>query len=237
MKAFLTKIDIFGVPFTFLTFGKSKFTTWFGGLMTLICISIIGVFSVFFSDELIYKKNPNIYEQTKINKVTKMFPLSNENFQILFRLADNFGNEVPIETSPLHFFTNLFHYRKDDEGVFQIVHQFKQMHKKCSETTTVNNKELIDFNLKNWWCIDWKMANEEAKEKLWAKEPGYEASIGGGLDEKQVSVLQIQVNSSYFNTKTNTWEKKATAKQITDMPNYLLNIIWPNAIFQADSLE
>lgn len=55
--------DLFGTNFNFSVFQQTTFKTYFGGLLTIFCLGICIVFTIFFGSDFFNRTNPKILLQ------------------------------------------------------------------------------------------------------------------------------------------------------------------------------
>ena len=195
MDSHLKKIDMFGVSFSFSTFGKAKFTTSFGGFLTLVTLCIVTIFIYIFGTDFFHKENPNVVESDLVHLQTKPIAVPNEKISFMFRLQD--GSTVPydIDSIPFKVTVAYFHFRKNSQGKDELYCFVRgsELVSKCSKTKASLNPDLGGVVLEDWLCWDMEKIKEECKKVLGDKDPDYEPFLGGHFDENDYSSLRFDV--------------------------------------------
>ena len=193
----MKKLDMFGVSFSFKTFGKENFKTKFGAAMTFICLTIMSVFVYFFGTDFFHKENPNIIPNSLVHLESKKISIPNEKYSFMFRLEDGYTNFIDLDKTPYKLSGSYGHIRNKSKGVSEFVCWVggPEIIKKCSQTKATQNPELIKINLAEWFCFDMEAVKIKCRAKLWDTEPNYEPFLGGFLDEDEVSVLRYEVTN------------------------------------------
>ena len=237
MVAHLKKLDMFGVAFSFNTFGQEKFKTKLGASMTCICLSIMGVFVYFFGTDFFHKENPNVIPNTLVHLESKKVPLRNEELTFMFRLEDGNSNPYDLATIPYKLSGAYFHTRRNSKGVSEVVCYVggPEIIKKCSQTKATLNPDLTKIKLEDWFCWDMEAVKTKCRAKLKDNEPDYEPFLGGYIDENEYSALRYDVTNYTYD-----WEKMETTNIVPleeyskhFLPN--INVRFPNVSYDANS--
>ncbi len=92
---YLNKIDLFSQQVSFIINGNKKFKSKISLALTIICYLLIAICSFIFGQNFYLQKNPNLLSYTRIPKnFTKPLTLTNQNFQFIWRIADNNAKNV-----------------------------------------------------------------------------------------------------------------------------------------------
>ena len=238
MVSLLKKIDMFGVAFSFNTFGKSKHTTNTGGILTIVTLTTIGVFTYLFGTDFFHKENPNLVESDLVHLKSKMVPLTNESSTFMFRLQD--GNAKPhlnYDTMPYKVWGGYFHFRNNSKQENELLcwARGNEMITKCSNTKATLNPVLKAEKLEEWLCWDLEKIKTECRRQLGAKEPNYEPVLGGYNDEVEMAGLRFDVWDAIYDVKTNTHSNQATQEELTKFGEPILNIRYPNVSYDASA--
>ena len=189
MDNLLKKIDMFGVSFSINTFGKAKYTTNTGGILTTVALTIIGVFTYLFGTDFFHKENPNLVESDLVHLQSKMVPLTNKKNTFMFRLEDGLDKpHLNYDTMPYKFVGMYFHFRKNGNGDFELVcwvRGIDEIFTKCSNTKAKQNPSLMKEKLEEWMCWDMELIKTECRKQLGDKDPEYEPVLGGNRDEEE----------------------------------------------------
>ena len=198
MVANLKKIDMYGVPFSLNTFGKSKFTTYFGGFLTIVTLVVVGLCTYLFGTDFWYKENPNVIPDELVHLTSKKVNLATDKLTFMVSLQDGSAKPYDIDAIPFKTFGYYFQMRKDSDGVHQLVCNTSSddnILTKCSKTKATLNFDLKKEKLENWLCFDMEKIKDICKEKH--KYLDYQPILGGFIDEDEYGVLALRV-SNYF---------------------------------------
>ena len=239
MSTHFKNLDMFGVAFSFNTFGQEKFKSKLGASMTLVCLSIMAVFVYFFGMDFFHKENPNVIPNTLVHLESKKVPISNEKYSFMFRLEDGYNNPYDVDKTPYRLSGRYFHLKKNDKGVSEVICEVggEGIIKKCSKTKATLNPDLIKFKLEDWMCWDMDAVKTLCRAKLKDKVPNYEPFLGGYMDEDEVSALRYDVTNYIWD-----WEKKQHTNIVSDeelikapIPN--INVRFPAVSYEANSSD
>ena len=223
MVSHLKKLDMFGVSFSFNTFGNEKFKTKLGASMSCICLTIMGLFVYFFGTDFFHKENPNVVPNSLVDLESKKVPLKNEILNFMFRLEDGNNNPIDLEKSPYKLDGAYGHLRKNSNGVVELICYVggPSIVKKCSETKAILNRDLTKIKLDQWFCWDMEAVKAQCRAKLKDTEPDYEPFLGGYFDEDEFGALRYGVSNNVWD-----WEKKVATKIVPD--EEYTKVSWPN---------
>jgi hypothetical protein len=177
---FIKNIDIFGEEFYFTIFGKSKYTTVLGGILTLLTgISTI-IITILFGIDLIKRSNPKIVTERVIPSNYTYINCSLQNFPFFWRISDdnnlkaNFKNVLYPELSlyAYYFNTNISEWEMTDKKSLTV--------KNCTKELVQNNDLFDQLGLNNYYCVDWT-------------EVSY--PLGGFWDGRTVYYFEMVINS------------------------------------------
>lgn len=91
-------IDIFGESFTFYKDGKKSYSSNFGGLITLIILTIVSLLILAFGQDFFNRTNPFVLREVEVNNNFPVYTLGYKNFTAAVRLQTQ--ARVPITESP-----------------------------------------------------------------------------------------------------------------------------------------
>ena len=234
MAGILKSVDMFGLPFSFLTFGAATFKTTLGGLLTLLIYGIAAYFTYFFGEDLFYKKNPNVTLNDLVHLETKKVELSNEKFSIMFRLDNNLGLSYDLNNFPYQFRAAYHHYKYDEKRNLTKYcnpagYEFVT---KCSNTKAKLNPALEKENLDLWMCFDMEKIKTVCRKEIGAKEPDYEPTFGGYMDEDEFAGLRLDVVNYIYDNEKKEYLYVAT-KEETDKIDIILHLRYPNVSYDS----
>jgi hypothetical protein len=184
-KSCFSKLDIFGIGYSFLINGQDKLRTITGATFTLIyCVIILSLFFGFGVD-LYLRKNPKVSFNTEISNY-KMYNLSNKNFTYAYRVEDENG-EIFLDDTVVYPVVYYGHYEiKNGSWVLRELKELPR--KRCLSLDTSTEKEAYyNISLKNWFCVDFD-----------------NMSLGGNWDGNFVTFLQINIYQCNNSTRNNT---------------------------------
>jgi hypothetical protein len=90
----IQEIDLFGEQFNFTILGKTKYKTFFGGVLTLIMFIATVVFCVLFGMDLIIRSNPKVMTERIIPNNYPYVNCTIDNFPIFRRIADDITTNI-----------------------------------------------------------------------------------------------------------------------------------------------
>ena len=110
MISLFKNIDIFGRTYELSFNNQPLFKTMYGGVITILCFSLIIVSTYFLSSELFVKINPNMISRSlpSPNRVNLTF-----NVNVAYMVEDNYGNYLP----------NAFQYLSINPVYYQILYE------------------------------------------------------------------------------------------------------------------
>ena len=237
MVSFLKNLDMFGVSFSFNTFGQEKFKTKLGASMTCICLCIMGVFVYFFGTDFFHKENPNVIPNFLVHLETKKVPLKNEDLAFMFRLEDKYTNPINMSNSPYKLSGQYFHFRKNTKGVSEVmcVVSGPTIVKKCSKTKATLNPELRKVKLDEWFCWDMEAIKTQCRVQLKDKEPQYEPFLGGYMDEDELTALRYDVMNHEWDFAKNQPVNIVPDEEYTKVEWPSINVRYPAVSYDANS--
>ena len=227
---------MFGLSFNFNTFGKAKFTTTFGGVITFITLSIISYFSYFFGTDLFYKKNPTVVLNDLVNLTTKRVELRNDINTFFFRLQNGSSQPYSIGDIPYKVRAMYFHLRKNKQRQFEQVCSTWQFDivTKCSNTDATKNPYLSKEKLEEWLCWDFEKVKEICRKQLGDKEPDYLPTLGGKHDEEEYSAIRLDVLNHIYDPEKNELTNVVPKAEMDKWNGQvLLQIRYPSASYDA----
>jgi hypothetical protein len=175
-KKSLKIIDIFADGINLSLAGETSFQTIFGGLLTLITILIVAVFSWLIGKDIYYKEKPFFYQQSLTLTENPEIILNYTSFPLAIQMTDINSNVVSIDKYlklSLQFL-NL----ELNNGVFEIKENRELKLKSCekNQLPTIDQKTFDNLFFSNFFCpIDWDL------------------KLHGYWSESSLSYLSIQV--------------------------------------------
>lgn len=210
----LRSFDNFGVSYKQTVFGHEKYKTIFGLFMTGLGGIIVVVAIILFGSDFFYKKNPrtnSLIKKTAAEEI-KYTPMTNLNFTLMWQLEDIDGFPIPEEEAI--FFPRFQYqiYKKNDQNNFATYKSIFIKSKRCANTKTVENADIVGYNLKSWKCLDWEDMSAELGEA---------AYLGGLWSNDHLVTLRMFFQTCPFDADTGTTDltKCSTFDQITDYLN------------------
>ena len=152
-KNFIILIDIFGHYPSFVIQNKLLHKTIFGGIITIFVIFISIISTIFFSQELLFRKCPYINLSTEIYNNPKRINYYN-NFEFAIGIKNPNNNLFEINESI--FFIKAFLVKTiiNSSGTYNIKESINL--KRCSETfneSNINYDLFKNLSLDNLYCI------------------------------------------------------------------------------------
>ncbi len=148
---FFKKIDIFGISFNFSTFGKEKFKTNIGSLITILTLIIIGVFTFLFGQNFYYRQNPIVLNQiVQRENYSDLINITSKKIFFAWRLVDIYGFNYNY-TGTFFPVTGSYHYHNFNQTIlrYEIVDSVP-----CSTPEYYNSEFAKSYNPDHWMCID-----------------------------------------------------------------------------------
>jgi len=90
----MKNIDFFGEPVKILLNKQSSIKTTIGGYLTILTIIMTLIFTWFIGKDIIYKENPDSYQQKDIFENFQNITINNTNFPFSFTMMDD--DSVPL---------------------------------------------------------------------------------------------------------------------------------------------
>ena len=238
MKAALNFVDIFGITFQLRTMKKSNFSTVFGGCLSLICVFLVAMFSIFFGNDFYNKTNPSVVFSEKIYKETNKIDLINSDFEIMFRIESQSYIFLEPETIPYSIDVSYNFLIKEGSGAQKIKFWSATSAKRCSETRAAKNSKFSDMDLTQWLCFDWETLLDVLKSKY--NNRNISLLFGGLKEESESGLIRISMFNSKYDKNYTTTIGRYTNKEISDwglkhVPGLVLR--YPNAVVNGDSYE
>lgn len=106
----IKNVDIFGKIFSFEENGNKLYTTFIGGVLTILLYLVTIVLGIIFGLELYYKENPLVISSNEMANVTES-GFDMKNFPFIFNFVDKFGTPVEnidkiIKVETLYYYIN-----------------------------------------------------------------------------------------------------------------------------------
>jgi hypothetical protein len=215
-------LDFFGSKFTFSIFNQKNFKTLFGGLTSIFSVLIIIIFGYFFGQDFFYKKNPKIIQQIVYPKeYLESTNLTAKNFVIPWRISDSFNtlNHQDI----FHVGINYYKYINNATGSVEVQYE-KIKYEKCNSNNSQVSEFNDNFNISNFYCINWENANY---------------SLGGFWDGPFVNYFYISLsfceNSEFFKSSVKCTNLEKTINFFKNRDIYF-ELFYPEVYFVPDDL-
>ena len=81
-------IDLFGTTFKFSTFGETKFHTWLGFSLSIICLILTITFVAVFGSEVFNKITPRVVTENSKPLKYSLVNLTSKDFTFAWRIED-----------------------------------------------------------------------------------------------------------------------------------------------------
>ena len=233
----LKRIDMYGLSFSFTTFGKAKFNTTCGGILTLCTALVVCVFTFIFGSDFFLKTNPNLVESELVHLTSNPVFIQNEQYSFMFRLQSLNGNIYNYDEIPFKVRGQYSHFRKNKDGVHeQLCLSYKDVITKCSNTKAKLNPYLKDEKLENWLCWDMEKAKNDCRDQLKDKEPDYLPILAGYFDEENYSLLRLDVINFIYDDEKKAFSYVATKEETDKYSGTIhLNLRFPTFSYNAKS--
>lgn len=150
MKIF-QQFDFFGDNVSLLYNGNKNIRTPLGGLFCFISGIIFILLLIGFGQDFFKRTNPSFIRETESPKDFPKYTISNKNFSLAVRLEDESGNEFNKFTS-IYFQASLLQYKKDNEGIWQIVYDGALGLVRCTEDMFYSKDDFESNYLDNFYC-------------------------------------------------------------------------------------
>jgi hypothetical protein len=152
-RNFIILIDLFGHYPSFVIHNRLIHKTFFGGIITIIVVFIAIITTIFFSQELLYRKYPYVNLSTEIYNNPKKIDYYN-NFEFAIGIKNPNNNLFEINESI--FFIKAFLVKTiiNSSGTYNIKESINL--KRCSETfneSNINYDLFKNLSLDNLYCI------------------------------------------------------------------------------------
>ena len=235
MIGVIKKVDMFGLPFSFLTFGADKFKTSLGGLLSLL-ICCLGIYFIyFFGEDLFYKKNPKVTLNELIHLETKKVEVTNEKFSFMFRLDNGVGTPYDLNNFPYQFQLSYHHYRYDKK---RNIHRICDVSRsefaiKCSNTKAKLNPALVKENFDLWYCFDTEKIKAACREQIGVDGQDYELIFGGVPDEDEFGGLRVDVCNFFWDYEKRKYTYVATQEETESVYDIYLHFRYPNVSYDS----
>jgi hypothetical protein len=225
MKPILKSCDLFGNKFYFTVLKNESYKTTFGGITSIVCISIIAVFTFLFGQDFFTKKNPKIIQQTEIpDDYLPPYKLSPDTIVIPWRFSNNDGDQVDY-SGIIYPILTYYEYITNSSGTIMTVEQKMTLttcDEKISQVPEFNKK----FNISQYFCFDWKEGN---------------FSLGGYWDGNYTNQFQIDIafcpDGGEFANEKNCTSLDKVYSFLNDELMVFFDMLYPTFYFSPDSIE
>ena len=144
-------IDLFGHSPSFVINGRLLHKTFFGGTLTIIVVIVAVISTIFFSQELLFRKSPSVNLSTQSDLNPKKINYFN-NFEFAIGLQNS--NYLPEINEKIYYAKGfIFKTIVNSSGSFNIRENLNV--ERCSESLIKNNNYDLfkQLNLENFYCI------------------------------------------------------------------------------------
>ena len=152
-KNFIVLIDLFGHYPSFVIHKRLLHKTFFGGIMTIIVVFIAVISTIFFSQELLFRKCPYMNISTEIYNNPEKIDFYN-NFEFAIGIKNPNNNLFEINESIYYIKAFLIKTIVNSSGTYNIKESINM--KICSETfneSHINYDLFKNLSLDNLYCI------------------------------------------------------------------------------------
>jgi hypothetical protein len=225
MSCFLKFFDLFGVAFEFTTLKDTKYSSSLGGLITICCGLTILVFGFFFGQDFFYKKNPKIIQQT-VYPEDYLAPIKLRPDNIIFpwRLVDAFKNPINFEGKVFPFL-DYYQYTQNSTGS-NLINFSRLYFKKCTKEIANVPEFYNNFNLDNYYCVDWNQGN---------------FTFGGFADGNYTDMFTLRVSfcpgTTSFSPKVNCTDMEKVFSMFYDSKSVFFDLLYPEFYFNPEELD
>lgn len=224
MKNIFQKIDIFGSEVKFSIMNKSSFKTIFGGVLSLICITMALIVTFLFGKNFYLRESPNIITQTFFKDEYPIIKPKRGEILITWRIEDVNGQTIDVsDTLFLEVVAETFQRNNDTGGLDQIrVIRFNST--KCTKEIVGDPLFYEKRNISEWNCLDW-----EAEADI---------DFGGNFDGDYFTYFYIRYAFCPLG-KTYDPEKCSNISDVKNLVNQYggayFSINYPEFYFQANA--
>ena len=147
------QLDIFGIPPLFTIRGRSTFQTQIGSFITIICVFIILIYLLFFLNEMINHKSPNLQSTIYYDDMPSEINLNNNNFAFVFGLQNKeYINYIDESIYKVNAYQTKLTLNKD--GIYHFENE-KLKIIKCDEYEfKIIPDKFKKLPLNNLYCLD-----------------------------------------------------------------------------------
>ena len=149
----MNKLDFFGGPINIYHNGKTKLTSSFGGLISLLILIMLGVLFYGFGQDFFLRKNPAFMKSTISPHSYPFHKLTNKNLSLVFRLEDVNGSAVNMSDQWYHQIVNKKYINDKKTKEFYISEEYPISLVKCNSSLLfLNNTFEKTYNLDTMLC-------------------------------------------------------------------------------------
>ena len=232
MKSFLRKIDMFGTPAKLNTFGQASYKTALGGILTLLAMVTILLFSYLFGTDFYKKENPRVVLQDKVLKKNEPYFLKTARDPFMLRQSDGSLRVLDYSKLPTVIQGRYMHMKKDKEGTWNIVFSAYSL-VPCTQTKIHENKEIVNsLILSEWYCFDWDFVTKLGREAF--NDPKYEAQLMGSQDDGEYTAFRMDVQNYQSHDPNNKFKVISTYEQAGAINETIVTLKYSTTFFNAD---
>ena len=104
----IERMDLFGQNIDFKINGQSKSKTLFGGILSMLMIILLIVFLFISSEDVLYRKNPQIAVQNNVLETIPEIISNKDNFPVSVSLTGNSNDAI---NKPEYFRIKFYRFR------------------------------------------------------------------------------------------------------------------------------
>jgi hypothetical protein len=208
----LKNVDIFGTKFKFNNFKKSSIKTFFGATISIICITIMSLFTFLLVIDFYYKRNPRIQFKLKTREIyPEPFLLNAENMFLAWRISSIYSKTIN-DTGIVYPEITHFVY---DNVKNKLITQTNISYVKCSEKSVFNEEFSKYFNPEVWYCLDWSKTSN--------------LTFGGYWDDNYINYFDISLRSCpmLIFTKNGCTSKEKLIEVFSSEENFYFDLVYP----------
>jgi len=160
-------IDLFGTTFKFSTFGETKFHTWLGFSLSIICLILTITFVAVFGSEVFNKITPRVVTENSKPLKYSLVNLTSKDFTFAWRIEDESGSSFNF-TGILYPSISYYSYKKN-ETTKELDLVFKRIiePKKCNNDTASDPLFQSGRSIVDWYCMDFTKEENSTIGGFW----------------------------------------------------------------------
>lgn len=141
----MESLDFLGGKMCFYTNNQETIKSKFGGLVSSVCVIVLGLLVAGFGQDFFKRTNPQIVQSTISSKEYQEFIINNKNFSVAFRLEDD--NGLTIDRPDL-FYVEFRYYinQKNEDGSWEELENTNLYSPICNTDMIYDNSTFLDEN-------------------------------------------------------------------------------------------